>query len=688
MKRSKILAIFAFICFCHAAAVSQVRITVNASKKDKPISRNIFGLFAEHIENNVYQGAWAQVVENPEFVPASCWPVREYGNRMERKLRQFQESFKLPSLVEESAKGFAAYWASSGNIKGRLLKDGNRDFQQLKSGEEGGFVETGVYLPLHRTSGYEVTLTARSEDQAEVVLQILNQNKTVVGETTFTLNPRWETVKKKISVAATGYRKGDHYLLRLLVKPGSVTELARILCFPDDNIDGWEPELIALMKNMKLQLLRFPGGNFVSGYHWRDGVGPIDQRPVLPNPAWHEMEWNHVGTDEWINLCRLIGAEPMICVNAGNGTPEEAADWVRYCNDPATTPMGKLRAANGNAEPYNVKIWEVGNELCGPWQVGFTDGDGYARRYAAFAPELLKADPDISLIANGMIRVLEKSVAIDRGENTGWNEKLMQLNGGLVKSISVHSLVGGGIDAAADPVETWADMVAFIENYPDFLQKLVVEPMQKANVEPHIAITELMDWARPATVGNVTSISGALWFSGIMNTCIRSNGLINLVTRTALMNHGGGLRKDRGVIYTEPVYWSHFMYSSQSGIIPLEVKTTTPTFGSSGKYVIKKENMPLVDASALMNEDGDMTSVFICNRDAKSVQDVELLIEGFNPKADAELMIIQSNDLALRNKWDQPERIAPVYDKISVKGNRLKYSLPPLSLVRIVVKNN
>jgi alpha-N-arabinofuranosidase len=683
MNFFKILSISVIVCFCHLAAVAQVRITVNAGVKDKPVSRNLFGLFTEHLGNNVYQGAWAQVVENPEFVAASYWPVRDYGNRMEKKLADFQSQFNLADLNRESAGGFAAYWASSGNLKGRLLKDGNRIFQQLKAGNQSGYIQTGIYPPLHRTSGYEVTLMARSEGQTEAVLQILTLNNTVIAETSFALNPQWTTLKKKVNVSASGFKKGDPYLLRLVVKPGTTTEFARLLCFPDDHIDGWEPELVALLKNMKLPLLRFPGGNFVSGYHWRDGVGPIDQRPVLPNPAWHEMEWNHVGTDEWINLCRLIGAEPMICVNAGNGTPEEAADWVRYCNDPATTPMGKLRAANGHAESYNVKIWEVGNELCGPWQIGFTNGESYARRYAAFAPELLKADPGISLIANGLIRVLEKSKQIDRGENTNWNQKLMQLNGGLVKSISVHSLVGGGVDASADPVETWAEMVAFIENYPDFLQKLVVDPMEKANVEPHIAITELMDWARPATVGNVASISGALWYSGIMNTCIRSKGLINLVTRSAMMNHGGGLRKDRGVIYTEPVYWSHFMYSSQNGTIPLEVKTTTPTFDSAGKYVIKKENMPLVDATALMNEKGDETSIFICNRDAKSAQAVELSIEGFNPKPDGELMMIQCNDLALRNKWDQPERIAPVFSKIPVKGNRIQYSMPPLSLIRI-----
>ena len=684
MKPTKIFTLlFSFLIV--NTAIAQIQITVDAGKTEVPISRNLFGLFTEHLGRNVYGGAWAQVVENPEFVAASYWPVRDYGNAMERNLMNFQKFFNISSLVDDSGNGFAAYWASSGNLEGRLLKEGNQDFQQIKTRDEGGYIQTGVYLPLHRTTGYEVTLKARSETPTEVVLQILNLDEVLVGETTFELSTGWKTLKKKIDITFDGYQKGDPYLMRLLVKPGTLTEFSRILCFPDDHMDGWEPELVALLKNMKLPLLRFPGGNFVSGYHWRDGVGPIDQRPVLPNPAWHGMEWNHVGTDEWINLCRLVGAEPMICVNAGNGTAEEAADWVRYCNDPATTPMGKLRAENGHEQPYNVKIWEVGNELCGEWQIGFTDGDGYARRYAMFAPEMLKADPDISLIANGLIQVLEKSELISRGVDPQWNYKLMEYNGDLVRSISVHSLVGRAVDNTSIPEEVWKDLVAFIENYPDFLQKLVVKPMQEADVEPKLAITELMDWPRAPGLGNVNTISGPLWYSGIINTCIRSNGLVELVTRSALMNHGGGIRKEQGIIYPEPVYWGHYMYASQDGTIPLDVKTTRPTFNSTGDYVIDKDNIPVIDAVALMNEDKSSTSVFICNRDTKSTQEVELTIEGFDPQSEAELMILHNNDLALRNSWDQPERIAPGYQKVKVRSDRLKYSLPPMSLVRIIL---
>ena len=678
----KFLKLFIFvICLLFAqVAFNQVDIAVDAGQKEAPISRNLFGLFTEHLGSNVYGGAWAQEIENPEFVPANYWPAS-----IEEKLQKAQKTFGLPSLIEESKMGFAAFWASSGNLKGRMLKDGNMDFQQLKAGKQEAYIQTGLFLPLHRTNGYEVTLTARSDVKTEVVMQFLDINETLLGEKSFKLDSNWESIEKKFYLTVNGHQEGDPYLLRLIVKPGTIVEFSRLLCFPDDNIDGWEPELIALLKNMKLPLLRFPGGNFVSGYHWQDGIGPIDQRPVLPNPAWNVMEWNHVGTDEWINFIKLIGAEPMICINAGNGTAEEAANWVRYCNDPANTPMGKLRAANGSVEPYNVKIWEVGNELCGDWQIGFTDGDDYARRYAMFAPELLKADSSISLIANGLIRVLEKSVPIDRGVDPQWNYKLMEYNGDLARSVSVHSLVGRAVSENDDPVEVWKDLLAYSENYQEFLQDLVVEPMQKAGVEPRIAVTELMDWPQPRSVGNVTSISGALWYSGIINTCIRSKGLVELVTRSALMNHGGGLRKEKGLIYTQPVYWSQFMYSCQNGTIPLEVKTTSPTFSSSGNFVLKKENMPLVDAVALMEKNGNSTSIFICNRDANSAQKINLSIKGFDSEKKAEIMMIQSDDLALRNSWDKPDKIAPIFDIVSVKGNRIKYTLPPLSLMRIIV---
>ena len=166
--------------------------------------------------------------------------------------------------------------------------------------------------------------------------------------------------------------------------------LDRVLLYPSDHVHGADRDVVRLLKEARLPLLRWPGGNFTSGYHWRDGIGPVDSRPTTLNPVWHGIfEPNLFGTDEFLTFCRDVGCEPMICVNAGNGTAAGAAAWVEYCNGGPETPMGKLRAANGHPEPYGVRIWEIGNEIYGHWHVGWTTPAGNVDRYGRFMDELL-----------------------------------------------------------------------------------------------------------------------------------------------------------------------------------------------------------------------------------------------------------------------------------------------------------
>lgn len=685
----KIIAAFLLLFLITFSDISgQTRVVVDARQKSEPISRYLFSKFTEHIGKNVYQGAWAQVVENPEFVSVDVWPKRGTDHPVINQVKRAETIFQLEKLTDDSREGIAAFWQSSGKIDGRLLKEGIRYYQQLKTYEEEARLQTGIFLPLHRTSGYEVSITARSRSSADIHVKVLSTDLVELGKMKFSLDQDWNTHDGKMIVTPGNHERGTPYLLQVDIGSNAEVEISRVLMFPDDHLGGWDPEVVQLMKEAQLPMLRFPGGNFVSGYDWRDGVGPIDQRPVLPNPAWPIMEWNHVGTDEWINFCRLIGAEPMICINAGDGTPEEAADWVKYCNDPVNTKMGKLRSGNGSREPYNVKIWEVGNELCGPWQIGFTDGDGYAERYKRFAEGMLDADPGIQLIANGLIRVLEKSKPIDRGGDSGWNYKLMQLNGDLVRSISVHSLVGGYLHNPEDPVEVWKDLVGYAENYPEYLHELVAEPMLQAGVEPKVAITELMDWPRHPKLGNVTSISGALWYSAMINVAIRSEGLIEIITHSALLNHGGGLQKDRGVVFTDPVYWANYLYATQPGTIPVKVTSNTRTFDSSGEYIVKKTNIPVIDAVALMDEEGMNCTVILTNRSHDTEQEVALTVKGFDTGNHIEKMTIGCGDLALRNNWQNPSRIFPEFDTINIEEEELNYTLPPLSIIRLSLKSN
>jgi alpha-N-arabinofuranosidase len=170
---------------------------------------------------------------------------------------------------------------------------------------------------------------------------------------------------------------------------------------PADDLDGFRPDAIAALKSLRSGVYRFPGGNFVSAHEWRDAIGNPDKRPPVMDPVWNAVQPNDIGTDEFMALCRLLGVEPYITVNAGFGDAWSAAQYVEYANASVSTPMGKLRAANGHREPYHVKFWGIGNEAWGDWQYGAMSLTQFEAKHNQFAKAMKKVDPTIKLIASG-----------------------------------------------------------------------------------------------------------------------------------------------------------------------------------------------------------------------------------------------------------------------------------------------
>ena len=150
---------------------------------------------------------------------------------------------------------------------------------------------------------------------------------------------------------------------------------------PADNVRGMRADTLALLKELDAPVYRWPGGNFVSGYNWRDGLGDPDRRPPRKNPAWKGVEHNDFGIDEYMAFCRMLGTEPYITVNSGLGVVQTAVEELQYANAAATTPMGKLRAENGHAEPYRVRFWAIGNEMYGNWQLGHMPLEKYVQKH-------------------------------------------------------------------------------------------------------------------------------------------------------------------------------------------------------------------------------------------------------------------------------------------------------------------
>ncbi|KAL0947978.1 hypothetical protein HGRIS_010604 [Hohenbuehelia grisea] len=164
---------------------------------------------------------------------------------------------------------------------------------------------------------------------------------------------------------------------------------------------GYRKDVLQALKDLKVPIVRYPGGNFVSSYRWQDGIGPKELRPRRPELAWLTEESNQFGTDEFIAWCRELGAEPFICLNMGTGTLEDALAWLEYCNSASNTFYANLRRKNGHEEPYSVKYWALGNEVWGPWQVGQMEAQDYAKKAYQWAKALRLLDPSIKIISCG-----------------------------------------------------------------------------------------------------------------------------------------------------------------------------------------------------------------------------------------------------------------------------------------------
>ena len=188
---------------------------------------------------------------------------------------------------------------------------------------------------------------------------------------------------------------------------------------------GYRRDVLEAAKDLRIPILRWPGGNFVSGYHWTDGIGPREERPRKTELAWFSEESNRFGTDEFIEYCRLMGAEPYICVNMGTGTMDEAQAWVEYCNGTGDTYWANLRRANGHEEPYNVKYWGLGNEMYGEWQIGALSAEDYVRKAREFAKVMRWTDPSIELVGCGLSGL------------TDWDRVVIE---GLAPFVDYHSI--------------------------------------------------------------------------------------------------------------------------------------------------------------------------------------------------------------------------------------------------------
>lgn len=345
---------------------------IDAARASEPISPYIYGQFIEHLGRCIYGGLWAEMIEDRKFFyavgqPESPW--RAIGPA-DAVVMVRQGAFVGEHGPRVSMPGGGV---QTGIVQSGLrLRAGQRYVGHIWLAGEAGAAPVQVSL----------VWGADADERQTAAIAKLN-GRFERSELSFTA-PRDADARIEItSSAAASFRVGTLSLM------------------PADHVHGLRPDTLALLKQLDAPVYRWPGGNFVSGYDWRDGVGDRDRRPPRKNPAWQGIESNDFGLDEFLAFCREVGAEPYIAINTGLGTLDNAVAELEYVNGGPDTAGGRLRAQHGRPEPYRVRFWGIGNEMYGDWQLGHVPLAEYTRRHNAFVDALRKVDPSIRAIGVG-----------------------------------------------------------------------------------------------------------------------------------------------------------------------------------------------------------------------------------------------------------------------------------------------
>jgi alpha-N-arabinofuranosidase len=621
-------------------------ITVDASQPNAiPISQDIFGNFLEDLGHAIERGILADAILNPSLEPENPSDTAPPFWTLQGNATWVEGGYYSPHAVQLAG-------ATNGLAVGRL--------------------EQTVFLPVTRDPHYRFEALCRSLGTAGTIELLIEGTDAREGQV-FAQRPivvhgrTWQKVTFTFSVQEATPQKGEAYRFVLAYTNGDPVIVDRISLMPTDNIAGLDPEVVARAREWHIPILRYPGGNFSSGYHWEDGIGDPNRRPSSRNPAWGGIQSNRFGTDEFLHFCHLLHIQPQITVNAGDGTPENAAAWVAYCNGaPDSSVYAQMRAENGHPAPYGVKIWEVGNELYGDWQIGHTDAQGNAQRFVKFRDAMLRVDPTIKLIATGKG---DEFTPEGLSRDAAWNEALLRRSleeGNRPPDyLSIHPLLPLPEAAGAPDYDAqYQSAMAF----PTFLDRVMFPQLahliqQGEGPYPHtrLAVTEwgiIVGGPNWRSVPNHSTFSGAIFNALMLNAMMRHSDLISIANMTGFM-HGGCIEKVRGVVYVDPQYYTQQLYAVAKPYYPVAIHIEGPGEDVPARGRLQAvTDVPDVDAFAALTKDRNTLTLFLINHLIEGDRLVRLTLNDFEARSVSATILTADSPMAA-NDWAHPDRIKP-----------------------------
>lgn len=443
--------------------------------------------------------------------------------------------------------------------------------------------------------------------------------------------------------------------------------------------DGLRQDVMSALRRLRMTAMRYPGGNFASGYQWMDGIGPKARRPIVRELAWQSTEPNQFGTDEYIRLCRKMDWMPMITVNMGTGTPEEARNWVEYCNAPTGTRYADMRASNGSTASHGVKLWCLGNEMDGPWQLGHMPAEHYAIRAKQAAQMMKGVDPSIELVVCG-------SCGVEMKTYMEWDRQVLEHVGSLANYISLHRYVGNKSGNTEDYLAVTSSIDRQIEEMDAtcrFVQAKTHSPMR-----PYLCFDEWNVWYKnmqmdgegkfaPHLIEEVYNLEDALVVAGFLNSFIRHADVLKIANIAQIVNVIAPVQTRGDDLLVQTIFYPFEMYTRRREGTSLRVVTDGPEYLSSTYGMTH-----VIDSSAILNN--DKLHVFAANRSLTESALVEVHL------ADHQLTALESGELLTgsapdaANTFERPNLIQPQpFDEIKFENGAAVFELPPLSLVAL-----
>ncbi len=618
-------------------------VAVAVNETGAPIQKYIYGQFIEHLGRCIYGGIWAEMLMDRKFY----YPVTgEYS-----PWAMASESFWADGSTLEYPYLAKSPWQIVGSA-GNLVMDSGDPYvgehtPVIKvNGQKAGIQQNDLSVLAGQNYVGRVILAGERS-----LLPVSIQLSTPDGQTeTITI----ENISSEFQTYPFEFTPGftsDSTSLGIFSEGVGSLWIGTVSLMPADNMQGWRQDVVGLLKELNSPVYRWPGGNFVSGYDWRDGIGERDKRPPRKNPAWKGVEHNDVGIHEYMELMELINSEPFIAVNTGLGTVEEVAEEIQYCNGSVDSDMGRLRATNGHPEPYGVKWWAVGNEMYGDWQLGHMPLSEYVKKHNSMAEAIWDVDSTAKLIAVGHV-----------GE---WSETILANSSNHMDLLSEH-IYATGSQNHAEHMGLVAKLIKEVadahRNYRDSIPDLKQKDIQ-------IAMDEWNYWYGEYIYGELGVRyyhRDALGIAKGLHEYFRNSDLYFMANYAQTVNVIGCIKTTSNAAGFATTGLPMKLYRQQFGSLPVKVVN----------------NSTDLDIVAAITSDKDFITLAIINEKAITMEiafdfgDSQI---GNNGKQ----WLIQDDDLMAYNDPGTPTRVEIEETDVFLKNHQLEIQPYSIHLVRL-----